>query len=102
METRIPFAFTIVIFVLLYRLAEQGNAGEENISFFFLPILMYFTFLRNLDPLLCHGNVADIIWRKEEQFCIRFKKKTILKQQEKEKSEELTLVFGSRKHENGK
>ena len=40
MEKRIPFAFAIVIPVLLFSLAEQENAGEENISFFPLAILM--------------------------------------------------------------
>ena len=48
MERRIPFAFTVVILVLLFRLAEQGNAGEENISVLFLPILMYFTLFTEL------------------------------------------------------
>ena len=43
MERRIHFAFTIVILVLFSTLAEQGNAGEENISSLFLPTLMCFS-----------------------------------------------------------
>ena len=48
MEQRIPFAFTIVIPVLLFSLAELENAGEENISSSPVPILMYFTLFMEL------------------------------------------------------
>ena len=44
METRIPLAFTIAILVLPFRLAEEGSAGEENISSLLLPILMSVSF----------------------------------------------------------
>lgn len=90
-------AFTVVVLVLLFSFAEQGNDGKEIFLLYFYQIITLC--LRNSVLLWCkcyfHDNTADI----EEQFCTKLKlkkrKKKRFKKQQRE-PQQFTLVPGSR------